>query len=66
MAKLDGPYWDADTHMELPYHEGIWGEEMPTDPAIDNVANDMHQAMVALIAELVENGTLQTYEKEEI
>lgn len=53
VAKKDGPYWDIDVSRQLSF-ESEWAicaesvEKLPKDA--DNIANDMHDAVVSELA----------------
>ena len=65
VATQNGEYIDADVSLELPYQAGLLmtKENMAN---VDNLANDMHQRVLAEVCENINNGfiSLQIKEKE--
>lgn len=57
VATQKGEYIDADVSLELPYQAGLLmtKENMSN---IDNLANDMHQRVLAEVAENINNGVI--------
>jgi hypothetical protein len=63
VATQDGEYIDADVSLELPYQAGLLmtKENMAN---VDNLANDMHQRVLAEVCENINSGVISLEIKE--
>ena len=63
VAAQDGEYIDADVSLELPYQAGLLmtKENMAN---VDNLANDMHQRVLAEVCENINSGVISMQIKE--
>lgn len=63
VAHQDGEYIDCDVSLELPYQAGllITKENMAN---VDNLANDMHQRVLAEVCKNINNGFISLQIKE--
>jgi hypothetical protein len=63
VATQDGEYIDSDVSLELPYQAGLLmtKENMAN---VDNLANDMHQRVLAEVCENINNGVISLQIKE--
>lgn len=63
VATQDGEYMDMDVSLELPYQAGLLmtKENMAN---VDNLANDMHQRVLAEVCENINNGFISLQIKE--
>ena len=63
VATQKGEYIDADVSLELPYQAGLLmtKENMAN---VDNLANDMHQRVLAEVCENINNGVISMQIKE--
>lgn len=63
VAAQDDEYIDADVSLELPYQAGLLmtKENMAN---VDNLANDMHQRVLAEVCENINNGVISLEIKE--
>ena len=63
VAAQDGEYIDADVSLELPYQAGLLmtKENMAN---VDNLANDMHQRVLAEVCDNINSGVISMQIKE--
>ena len=57
-ATFEDPYWEADVHREVSF-DSPWQLHYPDifPAGVDNIANDMHEAVVAELTSKLSSGT---------